>query len=124
MERQEDFKLHIASDKDKRAFDEILKMIFHYTTYHKKEGIYILDLIAKNKCGKILENYFMSLSDIQKMGIFYTAVESNCVELVNFMIDMQINIQPHRIKELTDIARRGNYFEMLKLLEKAFPSKK
>lgn len=124
MGKQEDsifFKLHVASDKDRKAFDKMLRLIFDYTTYHKKDNVDILNLIAKNECGKILENYLISLNDIQKTSLFYTAVESNCIELVNVMIGMQVNLQPHKIKELIDMADRCKYSEMFTLLKKSFP---
>ncbi len=126
MGKQEDsifFKLHVVSDKDRKAFDKMLRRIFDYTTYHKKDNVDILNLIAKNECGKILENYLISLNDIQKTSLFYTAVESNCIELVNVMIGMQVNLQPHKIKELIDMADRCKYSEMFTLLKKSFPMK-
>ncbi len=126
MGKQEDsifFKLHVVSDKDRKAFDKMLRRIFDCTTYHKKDNVDILNLIAKNECGKILENYLISLNDIQKTSLFYTAVESNCIELVNVMIGMQVNLQPHKIKELIDMADRCKYSEMFTLLKKSFPMK-
>ncbi len=114
------FNLHTFCDKDKEAYDRMLRLIFNYTTYNKKEGVYILDLITKNRYEKLLEEYFISIGDRKKISIFYTAVESNCIELVKFMINIKINIQPHQIMELIDTARICKYPEMLKLLKESF----
>ena len=78
--------LSLETNKDARALNKILNILFFYAL-HQKDGHCIFDYIAENGYEEVLKEYFKSLKLSKIEYLLYDAIEENYAAFAKVLID-------------------------------------